>query len=102
MRSDSSVGSGRGPTKDISPRTTLMQLRQFVEAGFADEGADPGDPWIVFHLEQRPIHLVELCDRVAPLPCVSSHRAELEDPEWLTGPTDCAPGGRRPARGCRA
>ena len=57
----------------------IDQLRQFVEAGFADKGADPGDPWIIFHLEQRPIHLVELCDRVVPLPCVSSHRAELEE-----------------------
>ena len=58
-RSSSRI-SGRGPTRLISPRSTLTELRQLVERGAAQEAADARHPRVVGDLEHRS----------SPAPCL--------------------------------
>ena len=69
----------------------VEELRQLVEAGAPQEGADPSDARIVRDLEHpriatgREVH-VQVRELVLPRLGVGGHRPELEDPEDLLRP----------------
>ena len=49
--SDSSTGSGRGPTSDMSPTSTFQSCGNFVQARPSQDPSDPRRARIVPHLE---------------------------------------------------
>src|SRR5271156_3574130 len=71
------------------PLQHIEQLRQLVEAVLAQEPADPGDPWVVLHLEENAGALVLGSEFSFGLLGIQHHGAELvagEDRALLADP----------------
>ena len=68
---------GRGPTRLMSPTEDIPELRQFVDAGLAQEPAERRDARVVLHLEDRAAHFVEGFEFGLQHFGVVDHRAEL-------------------------
>ena len=80
-RLTSSTGSGRGPTRLISPRSTLKSCGNSSRLNLRRNFADGRDARVVGHLEDRAAHLVHRGQLVLELLGVGHHGAELVDGE---------------------
>jgi len=75
-------------------------LRQFIQTGFPQESADPGNPRVIFDLEDRAVHLIQICQCVAQFLGIDHHGPELIEHEFSSvesGPL--LPVDNRPRRG---
>ena len=60
------------------------QLRQLINTELADNAANLGDAWVVFHFERYALHLIVFHQLGFQVFRICDHRSELVKLEWLS------------------